>query len=270
MTLNLLCGCAAEPPRLAGAPVFAACPAAGREGQATALPQQGCAEDISIYSPVVWLPFFGPLYDAATNTHAERAVGLSLLATVLPGIGPMIQTGLGAKQCLTQCLAADSAYGLPTGSEQAFLQLALDVSDGNCRQFLDNLPAALETAAEIAEPPARLTPLLSDTILAERRQVRRLLESGKPTAADLPARMAAYDVLCSVDHALATLADAGRNQLAGNGNSNAQDNQAWLERDGFVAEAASHKDSGGRRDGKRVSHINRINRPKQPGAADAD
>lgn len=275
LALGLMTACASEAPRLASAPAFGACPAGHCADSAAAaappaLPQPGCSADESIYSPVVWLPFFGPLYDAATNTHPERQIGLSLLATVLPGIGPAIQTGLGARQCLTQCLAADSAAGAGADNGKALLELALTVSDNNCRQFVDSLPGRLADA-EADGAPRGLAPLLADTIRAERLLARQILENSHPEAAAIPAGIAAYDDLCSAEHALATLADAGRNQLGGNADSNGKDRKAWLEQNGFSAGVAAARETGGGgqgQDGKRISHINRINRVRVPGAAE--
>jgi hypothetical protein len=252
--LSLLGGCASQPLPLASAPVFGVCPAADHDApppSAAALPQPRCVEDTSIYSPLVWLPFFGPLYDAATNSHAERQLELSLLATVLPGIGPAIQTGLGARLCLAQCLPVASAANLPSGAEKRLLTLALDVSDSNCRQFLITLPTALgdDAAPELASGISRL---LTDAITAERLSARQTLTNATADAASLSTKIAAYDALCSVDHSLAMLTEANRNQLSGNSSS----------KSGAAAAGAATKQMAAQKDGKHPSHINRINKSK--------
>ena len=228
LCLSLLTACTSAPQRLASTPVFAVCPVLERiltEKVTLAQPQLQCVQDKSIYSPLVWLPFFGPLYDAATNTHAEHQLSLSLLSTLLPGIGPAIQTGVGARQCLAQCLPQESISNLPISGVKHFLTLALDVSDRNCQHFLDNLPTALN--ANNAYTP-ELTPLLMDTIRTERQLARQNLSSLMLDATAITSKINAYDTLCSVDHALALLSDASHNQLSGNNNSNGLDRKVWL------------------------------------------
>lgn len=266
--LALLSSCASTPASLQGAAVFAACPAfTATEQQASppALPAAACAEQASIYSNAIWLPFFGPLYEAAINQSPDSEPGLTVLSTLLPGIGPALQSGLGAKRCLAQCLppAAVALAQADATQIKAYFDQALDVSDGNCEHFLQQWRSGeTESAATVGGlGQGRLEAVLTDTLRENRRQARQVLQRLKPTAAEVQSRIAAYDGLCSVDHALATMEDATRNQLAGSFTSDMAEQKAWLAKSGISAA----NDDGKPKDN--IRHINNILRPTLPGLA---
>jgi hypothetical protein len=260
LALVLLGGCAAGPDGLRSAEVFAGCPAAPAKAPA-GLPAPVCAEQESIYGGAVWAPVFGPLYEAAANGDPRRDAGLTVLATLLPGIGPALMTGLGAQRCLTECLPAAEPDGGGESQARAYLELALDVSDRNCRRFLERLPGALPADATAGDDLAfaRLAVGMADAIQENRRQARKILQQAKPARFGLQSRVAAYDGLCSAEHALATMAEATRNQLSGSQAGNAAEQKAWLAKSGV-------EDGGGRTAAEQdapkdaQNHINRVQR----------
>jgi hypothetical protein len=265
--LTLLYGCAATPNQLLySATVFAACPAAAKtDAPATppALPAATCAEQASLYSDAVWVPFFGPLYEAAVNPNPDSEPGLTVLSSLLPVIGPALQTGLGAKRCLAQCLPPATALTQTDDAHiKAYFNQALDVSDDNCRHFLQQWRGGESASAETIGGPAqgRLEAVLADTIRENRRQARQILQQLQPTVADVQSRIGAYDGLCSVEHALTTLEDATRNQLSGSFISDMAEQKNWLTKSGIAA-----PDDGKPKDP--IRHINNILRPGAPGAA---
>ncbi|MDD4915404.1 MAG: hypothetical protein PHW13_10275 [Methylococcales bacterium] len=259
--LTLACGCAAGPDSLHGAAVFAECPVTAPANDAQANPAAACAEQVSIYGDAVWVPVFGPLYDAAVNESPDSEPGLTVLATLLPGIGPALQTGLGAKRCLTKCLPPAAAQA-DTTQTKAYFDLALDVSDDNCRHFLDTLDSGeTATAATVGSlGQGRLEAVLIDTIRQNRRQARQILQQAKPTAAEVQSLIGAYDGLCSLEHALATLEDATRNQLSGSFTSDKAEQKTWLTKSGITAQ---NTESDGKPKDK-IRHINNILKSTTP------
>ena len=262
--LALLGGCAAAPDKLYSEAVFVACPVVATAGVQTP-PIAACAEETSIYSDAVWVPFFGPLYEAAENRNPDSEPGLTVLATLLPGIGPALQTELGAKRCLAQCLppAAVALAQADATRIKAYFDLALDVSDGNCQQFVQQWRGGETVSAATVGGlgQGRLEAVLTDTIRENRRQARQILQQLKPPVADVQSRIAAYDGLCSADHALATLEDATHNQLADSFTSDMAEQKAWLTKSGIAAQDANGKP----RDN--INHINNIQRSSIPGLA---
>ncbi len=277
LALTAACGSAPLKPRAASA--FAACPAANAGtnqfsatetgsdqtlaspaapdkssaplAESKQLPPPGCAEQTSIYSGAVWLPFFGPLYDAAINSNPGQEPALTVLATVLPGLGPALQLGLGEKICLAECLTEAAPELSDDSLRRAYLEQALQVSDANCRRYVDQLRSADATGGILAE--YRLLAVMADAMEANRRQARTILVKDAADAAETRRRVEAYDSLCTLDHAAATLAAATRNQLSGSLTANAADQKMWLAEAGIA-------DTPAPRPVDKNNHINNIHR----------
>jgi hypothetical protein len=105
-----------------------------------------CSQKESVYSNAVWIPVLGPLFDLSTNTNPDRRGMWYFLSTALPIIGPAAQLSYGAKQCIAECMPRPNKVDdkeLP-----AYFDRAMNVSDANCRTFLDRFYAGLNGANE--------------------------------------------------------------------------------------------------------------------------